>query len=67
MKLVEFTTEPLNELSNELLGKYKQAAEKKAREADKAENFDYADKRFDGILKAHSKMRRKTDQQDTPK
>jgi len=46
----------LNELSNELLGRYKKAAGADASQADKAGNFKRGDKRFSGIVKATKKQ-----------
>ena len=46
----------LNEVSNELLTRYKNAAEKDARESDKKGNFKRGDKRFGGIIKATIKQ-----------
>jgi len=46
----------LNELSNEKLGQYKQAAALDAGAADKRGDFKQADKRFGGIIKATKKQ-----------
>ena len=46
----------LNELTNELLGKYKKAAGADASKSDKAGNTAQADKRFSGIVKATKKQ-----------
>ena len=48
--------EPVAELSNELLGRYKKAAGADASQADKAGNFKRGDKRFSGIVKATKKQ-----------
>jgi hypothetical protein len=45
----------LDELSNELLGRYKKAAGADARAADKRGDYKRGDKRFSGILKATGK------------
>jgi nicotinamide mononucleotide adenylyltransferase len=51
------TKEPeLNELSNELLGRYKKAAGADARKADAEGDYKRADKRFSGIVKATKKQ-----------
>jgi hypothetical protein len=46
----------VNELSNEKLGQYKQAAALDAGAADRAGNFERGDKRFAGIIKATKKQ-----------
>lgn len=46
----------LNELSNELLGRYKKAAGADARKADAEGDYKRADKRFSGIVKATKKQ-----------
>ena len=46
----------VNELSNEKLGQYKQAAALDAGAADKRGDFKHADKRFGGIIKATKKQ-----------
>jgi hypothetical protein len=46
----------VNELSNEKLGQYKQAAALDAGAADKRGDYDRADKRFSGIIKATKKQ-----------
>ena len=46
----------LQELSSELLGKYKKAAGADASKADKAGDFKRGDKRFSGIVKATNKQ-----------
>ena len=48
--------EPVNELSNDLLGRYKKAAGADASAADKAGDTKRADKRFSGIVKATKKQ-----------
>ena len=48
--------EPVNELSNDLLGRYKKAAAADASAADKAGDTKRADKRFSGIVKATKKQ-----------
>ena len=48
--------EPVNELSNDLLGRYKKAAAADARAADKDGDTKRADKRFSGIVKATKKQ-----------
>lgn len=48
--------EQLNELSNELLGKYKKAAGADASAADKKGDFKKGDKRFSGIISATKKQ-----------
>ena len=47
---------PLDELSNELLSRYKTAASAQASAADKAKDFKKGDKRFSGIVKATNKQ-----------
>ena len=49
-------SESLNELSNEKLGQYKQAAALDAGAADRAGNFERGDKRFSGIVRATKKQ-----------
>jgi hypothetical protein len=46
----------LQELSNDMLGKYKKAAGADASKADKEGNFKRGDKRFSGIVKATNKQ-----------
>jgi hypothetical protein len=46
----------LNEVSNELLARYKNASGKDARESDKKGDFKRGDKRFGGIIKATIKQ-----------
>jgi hypothetical protein len=46
----------LNEISNELLARYKTAAGKQANEADKKGDFKKGNKRFSGIVKATNKQ-----------
>jgi hypothetical protein len=46
----------LQELSNDMLGKYKKAASADASKADKEGNFKRGDKRFSGIVKATNKQ-----------
>jgi hypothetical protein len=46
----------LQELSNDMLGKYKKAASADASKADKEGNFKRGDKRFNGIVKATNKQ-----------
>ena len=48
--------EPVAELSNELLGRYKKAAGADASRADKEGNYARANKRFSGIVKATKKQ-----------
>jgi hypothetical protein len=48
--------EPVDEVSTELLGRYKQAAGKQASAADKVGDFKKGDKRFKGIVKATNKQ-----------
>ena len=48
--------ETVNELSNQLLGRYKKAAGADASAADKAGDFEKGDKRFKGIVKATIKQ-----------
>lgn len=48
--------EPLNELSTELLGKYKKAAGADASKSDKEGNVARGNKRFSGIVKATNKQ-----------
>lgn len=55
-KPVKEETEKLEELSNELLGRYKKAAGVQASAADKAGNFAKGNKRFSGIVKATKKQ-----------
>jgi hypothetical protein len=52
----EMAEETVNELSNQLLGRYKKAAGADASAADKAGNFEKGDKRFKGIVKATIKQ-----------
>jgi hypothetical protein len=46
----------LNELSTDLLGRYKKAAGDQATAADKAGDYDKGHKRFKGIVKATNKQ-----------
>ena len=48
--------EPVTELSNDLLGRYKKAAGADAKKADAAGNYKQGDKRFSGIVKATKKQ-----------
>ena len=48
--------EQIDELSNELLGRYKKAAGEDASAADKAGDYKKGDKRFSGIVKATKKQ-----------
>jgi len=48
--------ESIDELSNDLLGRYKTGASKQASELDKAGNIKKADSRFSGIVKATKKQ-----------
>ena len=48
--------EGLNELSSDLLGRYKKAAGDQATAADKAGDYDKGHKRFKGIVKATNKQ-----------
>ena len=48
--------EQVDELSNDLLGRYKTGASKQASELDKAGNYKKADSRFSGIVKATKKQ-----------
>ena len=56
MKILEFSKEPLNEVSNELLTKYKTAAALDAGKADDEGDFKRGDKRFGGIINATKKQ-----------
>jgi hypothetical protein len=57
MKIKNITpTENLNEISNELLSKYKTAAGKSASSADNKGDFKTGNKRFSGIVKATKKQ-----------
>jgi hypothetical protein len=49
-------TEQLDELSSEMLGRYKKGASQQATAADASGNFKKADKRFSGIIKATKKQ-----------
>jgi len=46
----------LQELSNDMLGKYKKAAGADAKKADASGDFKRGDKRFSGIVKATNKQ-----------
>jgi hypothetical protein len=48
--------EPIEELSNELLGSYKKSAGEQASTADKAGDYKKGNKRFKGIIKATNKQ-----------
>lgn len=52
----DYGDQQLNELSNELLGKYKKAAGADASKADKEGNYEKGNKRFSGIVKATNKQ-----------
>lgn len=56
MKLDEVTGVSVNEVSSELLGRYKTAAGQEASRADKAGDFKTGNKRFSGIVKATKKQ-----------
>ena len=56
MKSVKEDVEKIDELSSDLLGRYKKAASADASAADKAGNFKKGDKRFSGIVKATKKQ-----------
>lgn len=56
MRLDEVTGIPVNEVSNELLGRYKKAAGADASKADKEGDFEKGNKRFSGIVKATKKQ-----------
>lgn len=56
MKLVEVTGVSVNEVSTELLARYKTAAGKQASAADAAGDYKKGDKRFSGIVKATKKQ-----------
>lgn len=57
MKITEVSSvDILTELSNELLGRYKQAAGAAASSADKQGDYKTGDKRFSGIVKATKKQ-----------
>ena len=55
-KSKEVAEETVNELSNQLLGRYKKAAGADASAADKAGDFEKGNKRFKGIVKATIKQ-----------
>jgi hypothetical protein len=48
--------EPIEELSNELLGRYKKSAGEQASTADKVGDYEKGNKRFKGIIKATNKQ-----------
>jgi hypothetical protein len=52
----KYQKESLNELSSDLLGRYKKAASTQASDADKAGNYEKGNKRFKGINKATIKQ-----------
>ena len=56
MRLDEITGTPVNEVSNELLGRYKRAAALQAGQADKDGDVEKGNKRFSGIIKATKKQ-----------
>lgn len=56
MRLDEITGTSVNEVSNELLSRYKSAAGQQATAADKEGDFKKGDKRFSGIVKATKKQ-----------
>ena len=51
-----FDEDVVNELSNELLGRYKKAASADASAADKEGDYERGNKRFSGIIKATKKQ-----------
>jgi len=56
MEVDESEIEELNEISNEVLARYKTAAGKDASNADKSGNYKHGDKRFSGIVRATKKQ-----------
>ena len=52
----QYDESSLNELSSDLLGRYKKAASDQATAADKAGDYDKGHKRFKGIVKATNKQ-----------
>jgi len=56
MSEVDESVEPVNELSSDLLGRYKKKAGEQASTADKAGNYAKGNKRFSGIMKATKKQ-----------
>lgn len=64
--VMEVTEDRIDEISNEVLAKYKQAAGKDASDADKKGDFEKGNKRFSGIVKATKKQfdndKKKTDE-----
>lgn len=54
--VMEVQGERVDEISNEVLAKYKEAAGKDASEADKKGDFEHGHKRFKGIMKATKKQ-----------
>jgi len=54
--VMEVTEDRIDEISTEVLAKYKAAAGKDAREADKKGNIERGNKRFSGIIKATNKQ-----------
>jgi hypothetical protein len=52
----QYDESSLNELSSDLLGRYKKAASDDASAADKAGDYDKGHKRFKGIVKATNKQ-----------
>lgn len=55
-KIVGMAEEQLDELSPELLGRYKKAASAASSDADKAGDYDLGHKRYKGIIKATKKQ-----------
>jgi len=55
-KLKQEEVEQIDELSNELLGRYKDKAVVSHGEAEKAKNYKLSDKRFSGVVKATNKQ-----------
>jgi hypothetical protein len=56
MSEVDESVKPVNELSSDLLGRYKKKAGEQASAADKAGNYAKGNKRFSGIMKATKKQ-----------
>jgi len=55
-KMAKEEVEQIDELSNDMLGRYKTAAGADASKADKAGDYDKGNKRFSGIMKATKKQ-----------
>lgn len=55
-KKEDISEEQIDELSSDLLGRYKKAASDQASAADKAGDYDKGNKRFSGIMKATKKQ-----------